>query len=280
MGKIYHNNPNLLNELLLKDYIRKLEPLFRMGWHLRPEDGKLALIPGHHGIDHGTNWIHTNPDPERRCRFYQLIFEHCDFVPLKCMNCWKVVVRPKSLLQLLKLYELQERLAEENPKCWSKCGWEDRPWVSGNYGGYFYCSSKAVGWQRYQTVRKGVDEYIGKHVDVLLKRFCTEFEVRSGDSAKYQRPKEADIMETSIFEGSYIERLANPQPESLKDHIMSEWILNAYSIGDPTAIFYNNNKPLYTPVHRYEGEFEKEVSNGKSRSNKGTEKDSAKDKTG
>jgi hypothetical protein len=83
-------------------------------------------------------------------------------------------------------------------------------------------------------------------------------ELKYGDSSKYGRAPEADIMETTIFEGSYIERLANPQPQSLKNKIMADWILNAYGNGDPTAKFYNEGQPIFTPPHRYS----KEIKNG------------------
>lgn len=251
MGKTYHDNPRLLEELLNRDFIRKLEPLFELGWYIRPDDGKLALRPGAHGIEHSSNWIHPNPDPDRPCQFYQLIFQHCNFIPKRCLSCWKVVVRPTTLKQLLQLHDLQVQLAEQNPKCWSKCGWESRHWVHGNYGGYFYCNSKEVGLERLVTVRQAVDDYINPAVDVLLKRYCTEFELRFGDSSKYERPPVADVMETAIFEGTEVERLSEPQPQSVKDHIMAEWILKAYSIGDPTAIFYNQGKLFYTPPRRY-----------------------------
>ncbi|NIS52984.1 MAG: hypothetical protein GWN94_18065, partial [Phycisphaerae bacterium] len=80
-------------------------------------------------------------------------------------------------------------LSEENPKCWCKCGWEDRDWVHGNYGGYFYCNSKEVGLQRLETVRNAVRKNVdyGDKIDIFLKRYCTEFELKWGDSAKYER---------------------------------------------------------------------------------------------
>nr|NIS52207.1 hypothetical protein [Phycisphaerae bacterium] len=116
-GITYHDNPNLLNELLLTDWVAKLEPLFALGWYLRESDGKMALRPGFGGIDYNTNWIHTNPDPDRPCQWYQLIHTHCNFIPKKCLSCWKVVVRPKNLKQLLMLYRVEQGLAKENPKC-------------------------------------------------------------------------------------------------------------------------------------------------------------------
>jgi hypothetical protein len=255
----YHDNPNLLNELLMRDFVSKIEPLFQLGWHISLKTGKVALRPGFSGIDHNTNWIHTHPDPDRHCKWYQLIHAHCNFIPQRCLDCWKVVVRPKSLFQLLKLYELQIKLSEENDKCFCKCGWEDRPWVDGHYGGYFYCNSKEEGLDRLETVEFHVHHYIKDCVDVFLKRYCTEFELKWGDSAKYEKTPEAEILETAIYEGSEVADLHSPQPQWLKDHIMADWIIKANGTPDPTAKFYNNNKPLYTPVRRYY----KEVKNGK-----------------
>ncbi|NIS52790.1 MAG: hypothetical protein GWN94_17040 [Phycisphaerae bacterium] len=161
------------------------------------------------------------------------------------------MVRPKNLKQLLMLYKVQQDLAKENPKCWCKCGWEEREWVDGHYGGYFYCNSEAIGQERKKTVREAVSDYIHPGVDVFLKRYCTEFELKWGDSAKYERTPEADIMETAIIEGSDVKKLGGRQPQWLKDHIMAKWIIKANGTPDTTAKFYNNGKPLYTPVRRY-----------------------------
>lgn len=254
MGKTYHDNPNLLVELLSTDFIRKLEPLFNKGFQINPATGKLTDVWGAEQINQEAPWIYVNPLPDADCEFYSDIFKNCEFIPNRCLSCWKVVVRPSSLTNLLKLYELQLCLVEENPNCWCKCGWEDRPWVFGNYGGYFYCKSKEVGLQRLETVRKAVADYIGKSLaeQVFLKRFCTEYELRLGDSAKYERKPEDDIMEAAIIEGSETTIVKNPQPESVRNHIMANWILKAYKIGDPTSMFYNNSKPLYKPSRRYE----------------------------
>ncbi len=253
-GITYHDNPNLLNELLLTDFIAKLEPLFKLGWYIRETDGKIALRPGFGGIDHDTNWIHTNPDPQRPCQWYQLIHAHCNFIPKRCLSCWKVVARPTSLRELLMLYQVQEILRVENPKCWCKCGWEEREWVDGHYGGYFYCNSEEVGLERLETVRKAVADYIGSHIDVFLKRYCTEFELKWGDSKDYQRSRESEIMETAVIESSDVKKLGGEQPPYLKGHIMAKWIIKANGTPDPTVQFYNNGKPLYTPVRRYEKE--------------------------
>ena len=245
------DNPNLLNELLLRDFIRKLEPLFQLGWHIKPDTGKMAIRPGFSGIQHDVNWIHAKQSPDRPCRFYQLIHENCNFIPKRCLRCWKVVVRPNSLLQLLKLHDLQHEMVEKNPDCPCKCGWEERPWVHGNYGGYFYCDTQSLGAERFIEVKERVEEDIGKNIDVYLKRYCTEFELKWGDSARYARTPESRIMETAILEGSEIAQLNNEQPQYLKDHIMSDWILQAYKVGDPTARLYNNGEPLYTQPRRY-----------------------------
>lgn len=258
MGKTFHDNPNLLVELLSTDYIRNLEHLFAKGYRIDTQSGKLTDVWGPTQIDINNPWIYTNPLPDADCEFYGQIVKGCGFIPKRCLDCWKVVVRPGNLTDLFKLYELQLRLVGENPKCWCKCGWEDRPWVFGHYGGYFYCRSKEVGLQRLETVKRAVAEYIGP-VDVFLKRFCTEYEFKFGDSAKYERRPENDIMEAALAKGADMVSLKGPQPEAVRKHIMVDWILKAYGSGDPTAMFYNNGKPIYPPVRRYS----KEVKNGR-----------------
>ena len=69
------------------------------------------------------------------------------WVPSKCMGCWKVVVRLKTLKQLFSLLQLQMRMGRP-----SKCGIEVRESVNGLYGGYFYNHSLEEGLECYSAV--------------------------------------------------------------------------------------------------------------------------------
>ena len=137
------------------------------------------------GINWNVPWHYINDDPERaaRCRKLLILFQAFNFKPSFCRDsCWKVVVSPRTLRELYQLRLIQLDMVDADPKCWCKCGIEMRP-INGGvlYGGYFYENSKEVGLKRWHEVRSLVDFGI----PVILKRHCTEMELRFGDPEKY-----------------------------------------------------------------------------------------------
>jgi len=246
----YCGNPNLYAELNATNIIPSMEAgaMFGPGRWIDIDDEKL-----HHfgAIDPYVYWIYTNPDPDRYCMIYREIETGFRFIPTPCLDCWKVVVIPRSFHELMQLYELQKQLIKDNPKCWCKCGVESRDTVGRHYGGYFYTPSKEVGLQRYETVRKAVDEYINKDVTVLLKRYCTEFEMRYGPSDKYEPPPHAKEIEKEVFANIVLKQQSKVQPEFVRRHVIQRWMIFAHGRADPTVRLYNNNKPLFPDYVTY-----------------------------
>lgn len=235
-----------------------------------PETGKITEVAVLKSTHWDTGWVYTNADPERFCHIYTMVAENMDYVAPKCMNCWKVVVRPKTLLQLFLLYDMQVKMADKDKTVWCKCGVEPRPWVFGNYGGYFYTNSKEEGLARYKQVRKLVDEQISPDVDVILKRACTEFEQRYGPTDKWDEkfdPKTNHMVkgwEKLIDEHIVVTKSSEPQSDMVRKHVMSLWISFAYDRGDPTVIKLNDGRPMYQPLVTYHNEIkEGEKKNGK-----------------
>ena len=146
---------------------------------------------------------------------------------------------------------ISPRCTSKNPRFWCKCGVEQRDFVPRNYGGYFYCKGLEVGLARYQTVRNLVDEFISPDVDVILKRFCTEFELMLGPSDKYQPPDWADEREKQIWETTEFNDPAFIQPKYVRDHAIQYWMLFAWGRGDKTVMLYNNGQPLFPPSVTY-----------------------------
>jgi len=170
------------------------------------------------------------------------------FVPIGCMDCFKVVVRPQTLKQLFALEELQKRL--DRP---SKCGIEIRPHVFGNYGGYFYNRGLEKGLQCYKIVRKAVneDELLGPDIPIILKRACTEMEHGVGPSNKWEVTSEQLELELLIKEKFVNDSKVIPQAEHCIDHVHQLWIEKAYEWGDTTVMEYLDDKPLYPTLVTY-----------------------------
>jgi hypothetical protein len=256
--------PSYYEHLLAHDIVEHLRPLWeRSGFKLRESDGKFVgnpqsaiegpwrYVKHKHGTDCYT-WHHVLFD----------IFSKGNvigypFVPSKCHQCFKVVVRPKTLKQLFLLEKLEMAMGVP-----CKCGIEVRDSVGPNpgdspgiglYGGYFYCTGLQEGIERYKQVRKAVNEYegLGWEVPVILKRACTEFELLCGDSTKWTITPEQLVIEDMVDRYLVKDDVTRYQSDHVIKHIHKKWIEYAYKCGDPTYAEFTDGKPLYKPPVTY-----------------------------
>ena len=108
---------DLYGWLKQNDVVEMLQPLLkRGGYRLRISDGKFEA-ESVYGAD--GPWIHVKHARGKKCHlWHQIMFnvvseplpEALRFVPSGCQECWKVVVRPKTLKQLFALWEIEKRL--------------------------------------------------------------------------------------------------------------------------------------------------------------------------
>jgi len=243
----YTGNDNLYNEIDLIPGMHRGD-MFGPGRYIDTVDQQLHKFTG---IETDLPWILVNPNPDLYCMEYRAIFDGFGFIPSKCLQCYKIVVMPRTFHQLMQLLDLMENLSKENPTFWCKCGVERRDFVPRSYGGYFYTKTHDVGRARYKTVRRAVSEHISPDVNVILKRYCTEFEMTLGPSDKYVQPEVAREIERKFWANVHIEQSARPQPDFVKLHIIKQWMLFAWGRGDMTVKQYNNGKPLYPSYVTY-----------------------------
>jgi len=207
--------------------------------------------------DWNTPWDFVNNDKKRGmwCRRAQELAEMYNMIPPFCINCWKIVVKPRKHSELILLRNIQREMAENDPDCWCKCGIELRNYVPGLYGGYFYTDSKEMGINRYKQVRENVPE----HIPVILKRYCTEFEMRCGDSIDTEKRQPEDVEELQKFYFAHIDEplIMQAQPKLIKLEVYQGWIDWGWKFGseeDRSEIerTYNDGKPLYPQPRKYE----------------------------
>jgi hypothetical protein len=167
-----------------------------------------------------------------------------NYVHSYCRECYKVVIRPQSLIELFDLYELERRL---DVPC--KCGIERRDTVHGLYGGYFYNRGLEQGLERLKEVRALVDENLSPETPVFLKRYCTEYEIGPlslGDSDKMpdatQEEKEWEMTVMSHFPKVGV---STPQSDTQIAYVMRQWIHFAYTNGDQTYKEFTDGNPLF-----------------------------------
>lgn len=251
------NRKNLYMTLDHLDLVGKLRPLLeKQGYILRPEDSK--FVPRQVSVAWDAPWIYVHADPMARCDLYHRVFYNIlDHIHSFCRNCWKVVVRPQNLKQLFDLYEIQRDMGVP-----CKCGLELRKTVSGMYGGYFYNRSYEQGLERYEEVRKLVDENLSSEVPVILKRYCTEFEI-GGENIKGKGPSDqtpeitSEEKEMEEYVEAHFPRVVanNPQPKHLIAHVMKKWIHHAFEHADETYKLFTNGEKLsqnYITYHNKE----------------------------
>jgi len=241
---------NLYLNLDKRDYITKYKKLLdNAGYKLRQEDGK--FVPKAIGSAYNVPWVYVQTDPKARCDIYHNIFHQVHkYVHSYCRECYKVVVRPRTLLELFDLYELQVRM--DRP---CKCGIERRESVHGLYGGYFYNRGIEAGLNCLDLVREKVSEHVNPEVPVFLKRYCTEFEVgpdslgpssEMPDATREEVEWERDVMALFPRVGFH-----TPQSDAQIAHVMRDWVHWAYSNGDETYKEFTNGEPLFEPYVTY-----------------------------
>lgn len=254
------NRTKLYMKLDNLDIISKVkDALKKHGYMIRVEDGK--FVPRSVGLGHETPWVHTKHLSVLRCDIYHTVFfQVMEHIHSACRSCWKIVVRPQTVEQLFDLYELQKEM--DVP---AKCGLEKRKNVYGNYGGYFYTRSKEAGLQRWQEVRTAVDNFLSPDVPVILKRYCTEFELGGEGMPEGQGPSDqlGDVTDEERDMEQYIEShfppsIHNPAPEHIHANTMKRWIHHAYETGDETYKKFIDKDSLFKPYVYYHPEKEKD----------------------
>ena len=251
---------NLYLNLDRLNLIKKLAPLLTPGggYHCRIEDGK--FVPNSMATATEAPWVYVKAADTARCDiFHRVFFNVCNLIPSYCRECWKVVVRPRTLRELFDLYELQR---EMGVPC--KCGMEKRLTTTSLYGGYFYCRSKEEGLQRYKEVRELVDKNLSPETPVILKRYCTEYEI--GKTAQGPSNQLPDMTEDEKWFEEYVLTMfprvgfGTPQPDHITASVMQDWIHYAYryhkATGDETYKEFTDGSPLFPPYVTYHEEKE------------------------
>jgi len=240
---------NLYMKLDRLNLIKKFKSLLNQGYHLRMEDGKFE--PNNPAMGEDAPWVYIQTVVEARCDVYhRVFFNELGYVPSYCRECYKVVARPRNLIEQFDAYEFMKNMGVS-----CKLGIEKRPTTHNLYGCYFYNRGLDEGLERYEEVRALVDEHLSKETPVILKRACTEFEI--GPTAFGPSDEWPDCTEEEIKMEEYI--LANfprvgfgsPQPDHLTASVMQDWIHHAYRYGDDTYKEFTDGGPLFPPYITY-----------------------------
>jgi len=104
------------------------------------------------------------------------VFNNFNVIPKFCFGCFKVLIEPNNVMDLIKLYFVFDNLNLKNDNT-RKCMIELRSNISGSYKGYIYCSSL----NEANEIRDQVDETLKKKIEkstlISVKRGCSEFAI-------------------------------------------------------------------------------------------------------
>ena len=159
-----------------------------------------------------------------------------------------MVARPRTVKELFKISELQRN---DNLDC--KAGIELRDSVGANYGAYWYNDSIEEGDRCRKYVQKMCDEHLGEGVEVFLKRGCTEFEHKYGDSIGWTVTPENLSIEETLEDMIVIDDMGGRgQPDYLIEDIQMKWVEFAFQRGDETYKEFTDGIPLYPAYVKYQ----------------------------
>lgn len=231
-----------LKEWDKKDFWTIFSPLLKQGFNWDPKDGMLKRMLGT-TFAANTPWVHQDQFSTKHCNLdHSIIFNNWRIIPPRCLECWKVVVTPKSFSELIALEKMEEELGLQ-----SKCGIELRDYTPKFYGGYFYNNSLEQGRECYEKVRDACAKCISKKCadGVILKRGCTEYEMIKGPSPFWHNTKEEEELLQWIDTFVHVSHNTNGQPQLVKNHVRLKWALWAHMNGDMTYQDWNGGKSLF-----------------------------------
>lgn len=109
------------------------------------------------------------------CFRHFTVFNNFRAIPEYCFDCCKVVIEPRSVLELFKLLLLFDRplLQDNNTR---KCICETREYCSGTYKGFIYCRGVDEAVAIGEKMRELIAREISPGIPVTVKRGCSEFE--------------------------------------------------------------------------------------------------------
>lgn len=108
------------------------------------------------------------------CERNDAIFKKYHVIPEFCFNCYKVLVEPRTVIELFKLFILFEKPFLPNNHR-RKCMTELRTGNSGAYKGFIYCRGREDGEEVFDIAKRAVAEEISADISITLKRGCSHF---------------------------------------------------------------------------------------------------------
>ena len=196
------------------------------------------------------------------CNRHMKVFNKHNIIPKFCFGCYKVLVEPRSILELIKLFVVfdQIKLVENNIR---KCMIEMRPKISGFYKGYIFCSSLEEAYQMADYLEIFVKENIGSGLHAVVKRGCSEYPLSfpdykainksGGQLMNYNEDWKSIEEDYDSLNSIKSSKIITPHLSGLNLQdvlIIRNWIDYAKGIGDPSVHLLNQNTVFSPKIYK------------------------------
>lgn len=181
------------------------------------------------------------------CERHMKIFNKFNVIPKFCFGCYKVQVEPRTILDLIKLLIVFDKikLIQNNIR---KCMIEMRPEISGFYKGLIYCSNLEEANQIANYIEILVKENIGSKMPIIVRRGCSEYSIAFPDFKKinssgsylmkYNENWKSIEEDYDLLNSLKSNRVITPTLPGLNLQdilIIRNWVDYAMGIGDPSV---------------------------------------------
>jgi hypothetical protein len=210
-------------------------------------DNRIKSRPGQ---DLNAPWVQVRMNPAKPCLFFHQVQVGClNYIPSPCLNCYKVVARPRTVVDLFKVLDIQETRLQEY---FCKCGVETRPTVKYPYGAYWYLDSASDGIINHRIIKTELHRRVDPDMEVILKRGCTEFEQRFGPSDAWQPNPDEARWQALIDQYFDLSNWTFNQPDVVKQFVKRRWIeLAAFQKQDFTYLELTAGAPFHSECVTY-----------------------------
>jgi len=194
------------------------------------------------------------------CKRHFFIFDKFNIIPKYCFSCYKVLIAPRTVIELFKLMFVFDtlKLPDDNTK---KCMVEVRPGISGKYKGLIYCRNLDEAKEILTTVKSIVTNKISKKIVCSIQRGCSEFKIAYPEFAIKEGKKESLFMPYNEEWREHEEHadknlIGHIRPSYLNEHnhigftlhdvfVMRTWLAYASAKGD-----YSYQKITNLPIRQ------------------------------
>jgi len=245
----------LYDKLVAGDLLTPIRRHLAEGRFILSFEGK---VTENQRIDFERPWLVPVVEKERNCsRWFAVYFDLYQIIPKGCRNCWKVGFHPRTLEDVFKVLEIQEKMGISSKSGLEKRG---RTGAKGGYSSFWYPSlSDGVkgGREVFKRVKEVLENDLGYSDGLTLKRGCTEMEHFSlnffGSSADWDKRASAfDLTEKLLDSVFDIPEIAAVNiPKILEVYIKRSWIEWAFEHGDKTYLKYTGGRKLVPSLFDY-----------------------------